>query len=279
MSIIVDGYNYIGRSRRGLRLDDPKARDTIISLFGQYCRKTRKSLTIVFDGTYSVNLANRKRQYGRVKVIYTSPTSLADDLIKKMIRSRARGQRQGLLIVTSDEEILQYAQKYNVAWIRSEAFEQTVQQALETPESIDRKNVRLSPDEVQKWMEIFGAEDEEPEETAAPKSRRARRKLPEAAPVPPPKTPPPRKEQSVAAKKDKADRVSKRRPVPKPSTIRKPSKKAQPPEQLDRVNVHLSDDDVEAWLEIFQQPQHDDKPDNSTPPGRKGGKKKKRFKR
>ena len=279
MSIIVDGYNYIGRSRRGLRLDDPKARDTIISLFGQYCRKTRKSLTIVFDGTYSVNLANRKRQYGRVKVIYTSPTSLADDLIKKMIRSRARGQRQGLLIVTSDEEILQYAQKYNVAWIRSEAFEQTVQQALETPESIDRKNVRLSPDEVQKWMEIFGAEDEEPEETAAPKSRRARRKLPEAAPVPPPKTPPPRKEQSVAAKKDKADRVSKRRPVPKPSTIRKPSKKAQPPEQLDRVNVHLSDDDVEAWLEIFQQPQHDDKSDNSMPPGRKGGKKKKKFKR
>ena len=251
----------------------------IISLFGQYCRKTRKSLTIVFDGTYSVNLANRKRQYGRVKVIYTSPMSLADDLIKKMIRERAHGQRRGLLIVTSDEDIVRCAKDHQVAWIRSEAFEKTVQETLEAPETIDRKNVRLSPEDVQKWMEIFGDEDEEPAETVAPKSRRARRKLPNVAPAPPQKTTPPRKEQSAAAKNDKSDRVSKRRPIPKPSAIQKPSKKAQPPKELDRINVHLSEDYVDAWLEIFQQSQTDNEPETTPPQSHKGGKKKKKFRR
>ncbi len=282
MSIIVDGYNYIGRSR-SLRLNDPTARDTIISLFGQYCRKARRSLTIVFDGSYSVNLANRKRQYGRVTVIYASPMSSADDLIKNMIRERAHGQRQGLLIVTSDDDIAKCAKDHKVAWVRSEAFEQTVRRTLDAPESIDRKNIQLSPEDVQKWMEIFGASEEESTEAELPKTPRARRKIPKDTLVTPKQKTARHDEPSLkkpnAEKLDDTDRVSKKRPVPKPSNVRKPSEKAQPPAVVDRINVHLSEDDVAAWLEIFQKPQDEGDSESCTPQSHKGTKKNKTYKK
>jgi predicted RNA-binding protein with PIN domain len=259
MSIIVDGYNYIGRSQK-LRLNDPKARDTIISLFGQYCRKTRKSLIIVFDGTYSVNLANRKRQYGRVKVIYTSPVSSADDLIKKMIREHPPQQRKGFLIVTSDEDIVQCAKDHRVAWVRSEDFEQTVHRTLAVLPKIDRTNIRLSPEEVQKWLEIFGADDEElTEPTSSKPPRKSRRKQP-VSPLPPctdPKTPQ-TDVQFTGKEEENKPRVSKQRPTPKASKKRKTPRKVRPPEELDRINVHLSEDDVEAWLKLFQESGEDD---------------------
>jgi predicted RNA-binding protein with PIN domain len=256
MSIIVDGYNYIGRSQQ-LRLDDPKARDTIISLFGQYCRKTRKSLTIIFDGTYSVNLANRKRQHGRVKVIYTSPVSSADDLIKKMIREQPPQQRKGALIVTSDEDIIQCAKDHCVAWVRSEDFEQTVHRNLAVLPKIDRTNIRLSPEEVQKWLEIFGADDEELTEPTSSNPPKKPRKPPASPPCTSPKIP--RADAQSATKEEKNNvSVSKQRPAPKASKKRKTSRKARPPEELDRINVHLSENDVEAWLKIFQESEEDE---------------------
>lgn len=258
MSIIVDGYNYIGRSQK-LRLNDPKARDTIISLFGQYCRKTRKSLTVIFDGTYSVNLANRKRQYGRVKVIYTSPVSSADDLIKKMIRERSPQQRKGFLIVTSDEDIVQCAKDHCVAWVRSEDFEQTVHRTLTARSKIDKNNIRLSPEEVQKWLEIFGAEDEETTKPTSPKLPKKRLK-PSGHPPPRPSPDMPHADARSAGKEESdTAHVSKQRPTPGASKKRNTPRKIQPPEELDRINVHLSEDDVEAWLKIFQESEEDEK--------------------
>lgn len=277
MSIIVDGYNYIGRSQR-LKLSDPEARDTIISLFGQYCRRTKKALTLVFDGTYSVNLANRKRQYGRVNVIYTSPTSSADDLIKQMIRERAHGQRQGLLIVTSDAEILQCAKDHNVAWMRSEAFEQTIQRVLAAPQVIDRNHVQLSSHEVQQWLEIFGARDDELESAAPDNTRKTRRKRPEKLSPPPPQ--PPRQSAETPAvvnAEETPERVSKRRPIPAPSKFKKPLETVEPPEVLDRVHVHLSKDDVNAWLKIFQKSQDENEAEGKSPRKSKGSKKGKKF--
>lgn len=269
MSIIVDGYNYIGRSRRGLRLHDPKARDAIISLFGQYCRRARKSLTIVFDGTYSVSLANRKRKFGRVTVIYTSPTVSADDVIKQMIRARAHGKRQGLLIVTSDNDIAQCAQAHNAAWIKSEAFERTVQQALDAPQPIDRKHVQLSPDEVQEWMDFFGAADDVEEARTIPTDRRGRYRLPQKPPAPPKPSPPKPDSQPAAPDDEQPERISRRRPIPAPSPPRNAPTPITPPDELDRINVHLSENDVDAWLKIFHDAEKTDDAESDAPAGKR----------
>ena len=122
MSIIIDGYNFIGRARE-LQLDDPKARDTAIYLVGQYCAKTKKHATLVFDGNYFVHHANRKQRYGRVTVIYTSSIYTADDAIKKMIKQQSPRQRKSMLVVTSDAEILEYASSHGAASSKSEEFE------------------------------------------------------------------------------------------------------------------------------------------------------------
>jgi predicted RNA-binding protein with PIN domain len=256
MSIIVDGYNYIGRSR-ALRLSDPSARDRIISLFGQYCRKTRKSVTLVFDGSYAVDLANRKRKYGRVTVIYTSPTVLADDLIKKIIKDRAPGQRKGLLVVTSDADIAQYAQSHEVAYVSSESFERKVHRALATPFEDDRTSVHLSPEEVQKWLEIFGAEDNEQTDSPTPKMPIYQRRPRTSDPISNTSEtlPPQDQPTSNAHSSSQPDSQS---VSPRPSAQRKDTRKVQPLDELDRINVHLSDDDVEAWLKIFQENRKDD---------------------
>lgn len=43
MSIIVDGYNFIGRSHEFM-LNDMAARDKIIYLMGLYCAKAKKNI-------------------------------------------------------------------------------------------------------------------------------------------------------------------------------------------------------------------------------------------
>jgi hypothetical protein len=49
-----------------------------------------------------------------------------------------------------------------------------------------------------------------------------------------------------------------RSPAPKPHKKRKMGRKSQPPNDLDRINVHLSDDEVEAWLRVFQDSDEDE---------------------
>ena len=234
MSILVDGYNYIGRSEE-LRLDDPKSRDTLIYLMGQYCARVKKSLTIVFDGNHFVHHVNRKRRYGRVTVIYTSPIYTADDAIKKMVRKQQPQRRKSLLVVTSDAEILEYVKGRGAEVAKSEDFERTVYRMLDAPKKIDRVNIHLSEAEVQEWLELFGPEA--PDESSRKRSSKAntlsRQKLQDAAPE--------RKKAPMAQKK----RLHKaRRPQFTPKTEKHNR-------HIDREDVRLSPSEIDEWMRIF----------------------------
>lgn len=241
MSIIVDGYNYIGHSRE-LALSDPTAKDKLIYLLGQYGGKTHTSLTIVFDGNYFVAQGNRKRQYGRVTVIYTSPIYTADDLIKKMIRTQKLKYRKTLLVVSSDADILQYIQSHGASAIKSEEFERKVQLTLAATPDIDRINIQLSEQEVQKWLEIFEATPAKHDTSKrSPKSALGRtQKIPDTIFGPTGREKQEEQNTSGSASRKK----SKQHP-----SNRSGSK--QIPEELDRINVHLSPEDVKKWLKIF----------------------------
>lgn len=240
MSIIVDGYNYIGHSRE-LDLSEPAAKDKIIYLMGQYCRRVHKSLTIVFDGNYFVDLANRKRRYGRVTVLYTSPIYTADEMIKKMIRKQEPKRRKALLVVSSDDEILQYTKSYGVSAVRSEDFENTIYQVLASDLEIDRTHVHVSSQEIQEWLKIFEeAHSKHGVEGSIPDDKG------EISPIPSLKKggiEGLHKEQSQTSPNPPGPKLKKRK--------QRKSLTSQTDEYLDRINVHLSPEEVQKWLEIF----------------------------
>jgi predicted RNA-binding protein with PIN domain len=249
MSIIVDGYNYIGHSRE-LELSDPAARDQIIYLMGQYCRKVHKSLTIVFDGNYFVDLANRKRQYGRVTVLYTSPIYTADEMIKKMIRKQEPKRRKALLVVSSDDEVFQYTKSHGASAVRSEDFEHTINQVLASDSEIDRINVHVSSQEVQEWLKIFEKADSKHGSSEGLRTDRDTVAKPKAEKLNAAQTPTTKRQPEKIV--DYLSQTSKNRPGTKfKGRKQKKSLASQTDEKLDRINVHLSPEEVQEWLEIF----------------------------
>jgi predicted RNA-binding protein with PIN domain len=249
MSILVDGYNYIGHSGE-LALSDPRAADKLIYLMGQYCGRARKTLTLVFDGNYVIDQANRKRRYGRVTVIYTSPIYTADDLIKKMVRTQPAKRRKALLVVSSDQEIVQYAQDHGAPVARVQEFERTLQQTFADQPELDRVNVRISDEEVQEWLKIFGAEHPDPGHSKSGNQiSRSESRMPKS--IRPTTAKPVSKKQATSSRKQ--DLHAPHRSAPR---RRKPSKRVradndETPKNIDRVNVHLSAQEVQEWLKIF----------------------------
>ncbi len=236
MSIIVDGYNYIGRSHE-LKLDDPTARDKVIYLMGQYCGRVKKTLTLVFDGNYFVHHVNRKRRYGRVTVIYTSPIYTADHAIKKMIKNQENRRRQSMLVVSSDNDILEYAKLHGTQISKSEDFEILVYQKLAEERKIDRVNVRITEEEVQEWLKIFGPDasdtDSHHESPSPGKATSSSGQQPQS------------RQQPVEKGKKSQHKVhSKKHP-------KKKSPSSQSHDGIDRVHVHLSSREIREWMDIF----------------------------
>ena len=237
MSIIVDGYNYIGRSLE-FQLSDPGARDKIIYLMGQYCAKAKKTLTLIFDGNYFVHHVNRKRRYGRVTVIYTSPIYTADDAIKKIVKNHEYRRRKSMLVVSSDAEILEYAKSHGANISKSEDFEDHIYRTLAAKTEIDRVNVRISEEDVQEWLKIFG---EEPPEARKSSHRTASVEKTVLSS---------QNRHSVEKPRSKGKKGSKNT-----SKTRKRSRKKPLPSHnghdVDRVNVHLSAQEVQEWMNYF----------------------------
>ncbi len=233
MSIIVDAYNYIGHSQE-LHLDDPSARDKVIYLMGQYCARVKKSVTLVFDGNYFAHQTNRKRRYGRVTVLYTSPIYTADDAIKKMVKNQEARRRKSMLIVSSDREILDYATSHGAPVLRSEEFEGLLYQTLETPKKLDRVNIQLSEKEVQEWLREFGTEPADEKKTSKHEK--------------------PHKPPSSSAKKLKTGKPTSQGTQKR---SRRSSASSGGNDDIDRVHVHLSPQAVEEWMSIFGEEEED----------------------
>ena len=228
MSIIVDGYNYIGRSQE-LTLQDESAREKLIFLFGQYCARAKKTLTLIFDGSYGgAEQVDRKRQYGRVTVIYTSPIYTADHAIKKLVSEQEPRHRKSMLIVSSDAEVFEFARSHGAGAAKAEEFEQQLLAALTQPPQVDRVNIHVTDEEVQEWLKLFGTEPAEQKKPA-----RKSRELPTEA--------------RMNGKQDTRTQP--------PQVHQKPHGKERglPVSDDDerRDHVRLSSKEVDEWMKIF----------------------------
>ncbi len=119
---IIDGFNFIRQSKDLAELEAisyEKAREVFISRLKEFANFSGERVLAVFDATGSINSQRVQEGHGVVKVIYTKGGEIADEAIIEL----ARQKKEAAIIVSSDREIVEAAQKAGSSTVSSPDFE------------------------------------------------------------------------------------------------------------------------------------------------------------
>lgn len=183
MHYLIDGHNLIARVP-GLSLADPDDEAKLVQLLKRWAAAdTRRKVTVIFDkglpGGEAKHLSG-----GGVRALFAPDNRSADALLIRRIEGIDDPAQY--TVVTSDGVILRAAQRRRVPTQRSEQFavamvnERTFPTAA-PPAADAHANPRLSPNEVNEWLELFGPE---PETKPARPARKPTPPTPAPAPKP-----------------------------------------------------------------------------------------------
>jgi len=128
LHIIIDGYNLIRQSQtlRHLDQEDLQAgREELVNRLAAYKKIMGHMITVVFDGKYSEAVSEQKEQVKGIKIVFSRHGELADTVIKRM----AKAERERAVVVSSDNEILNFSKSCGAATIGSAEFEEKMTMA------------------------------------------------------------------------------------------------------------------------------------------------------
>lgn len=98
--VVVDGYNVTKTGYPELSLAEQRAR--LVRQLGALAARLRAEITVVFDGADVTAIPQAGPR--QVRVLFSDPGVLADDVIKTMVRSEPQGRP--VLVVTSDQAVV-----------------------------------------------------------------------------------------------------------------------------------------------------------------------------
>ena len=159
MPLLIDGHNLIGRLP-DLRLDDPDDEAKLVARLRTYCARTGKRVTVVFDRGLPGG-RSRELSSGRVEVVFASSGHTADGILRERVR-RSRDPR-GLTVVTSDRQVITAVEARGARVTRSEKFAPCLGVKAKAEAEVEvevKRDVRISAEEVEEWLHIFGEGDE-----------------------------------------------------------------------------------------------------------------------
>jgi predicted RNA-binding protein with PIN domain len=122
LHILIDGYNLIRQSPALSAMEyisTEEGRDALLKLLVQYKKIKSHKITVVFDAAYGNSLAENKMRQRGITIIFSRKGELADDVIKRMVAK----ERERAIVVTSDQEIVDFALRHGAATIDSREFE------------------------------------------------------------------------------------------------------------------------------------------------------------
>ncbi len=267
MPYLIDGHNLIGVLPQ-IDLDDPHDEARLVLLLRAWAgQKRRRKAVVVFDGglpggysrtlsTPSVEVRFAARQH-----------SNADRVIRAYLRQLP--DPGNWTVVSADHEVQAAARQQGARVVTPGTF---AEQLARDSRAEREKPERISPAEVQAWLEVFAEPEEAPDAPAPKRGRTARsigaqlgRAVP-AAPVPPGEKP---AEVSSAEVEAWLAHFPETNEEPRPY---QPPPRPTPPKQEPTLTVDkkradgLSEDEVAAWLEIFPEVE-ETPPSESTPTG------------
>ncbi|MFH2046527.1 MAG: NYN domain-containing protein [Pseudomonadota bacterium] len=145
LNIIIDGYNLIRQSSFLSSLDRKDiglGRNALIDMLAAYKKIKPHRIIVVFDGANAPMFSSERDRIKGIDIRYSKYPDSADTVIKKMVTVH----REKALIVSSDMDIIKYAESKGVATISSPLFETKIKVAS------DFNNMDDSEVEERKWQ-------------------------------------------------------------------------------------------------------------------------------
>lgn len=159
MPYIIDGHNLIPRIP-GLALDDIDDEPRMIEMLQEFCRIQRKQVEIYFDNAPPGG--TRIRSFGAVVARFIRQGITADDAIRNRLTRLGRDARNWT-VVSSDQAVISSARAAQAHYISAEDFARLVLQTLDKSgvDLGDKPDLSVSADEVDNWLQLFSAEQED----------------------------------------------------------------------------------------------------------------------
>ncbi len=117
--LVIDGYNLLYQAGNLIsqKISLEEQRNKLIELLTSYKKIKRHKITLVFDGTNSPPFLDPILTKG-ITIKFSKRGELADSLIKKI----AKKEKEKAIIVSSDNEIIEYSAMQGASTITSEEF-------------------------------------------------------------------------------------------------------------------------------------------------------------
>lgn len=277
MPYLIDGHNLI-HYLDDIRLDDPHDEAKLVIKLRGFCARRGKKVVVVFDhglpGGYS------QLSTSSVMVVFASAVHTnADNIIRERINNIR--DIKGWTVVSSDNEILDSARMVGMRGMKCIDFAEILTRKLDKkPHKGENPNVMVSPEEVQEWLELFGVEANETfvEQITPEQSETKPKFIPRERPSVVKATVEKPKKRDLSKIKNADDEVAQWLDVfgenperevtdkPKPIKIRG-KKEPEKEETTDDINeevkggtLSVSENSVEAWLEVFGEPEKEREP-------------------
>ncbi len=149
---IIDGYNLIHKSARLKKIfsQNPQlARETLVSILSDFFTTRKEKCILIFDGNLNIPSA---LSTPKVRVLFSTPPDKADDLIKEIIMEKSLNERKNLIVVSSDNEIINCAKSCGAGRISSEEFWKFLNSKNLTKRD-EKPFVKLTDEEIKKMFE------------------------------------------------------------------------------------------------------------------------------
>ncbi len=156
MPYLIDGHNLI--PKLGISLGDPQAEMEMIEHLQVFCRLKKTQVEIYFDGGIAGQPVLRK--YGSVRAHFVRKGIIADAAIEARLLKLGRAARNWS-VVSSDQRVQAAAREVHAKVFSSDEFARLVYEAGTSQSNNKKTDVKLSPEDVSEWLEVFNAKKKE----------------------------------------------------------------------------------------------------------------------
>jgi predicted RNA-binding protein with PIN domain len=150
MPYLIDGHNLI--PRLGLRLDSPDDEMELVAILQDFCRLQRRTAEVYFDGAPAGHA--RTQKFGAVSAHFVCRGSTADSAIIAALGKLKRAARNWV-VVSSDRQVQGAARAAKAEVLSSNEFARLLREARSSASAAGEER-RLSQDEVEEWLKLFG---------------------------------------------------------------------------------------------------------------------------
>ncbi len=152
MNYLVDGHNLIPKIG-GLSLRSLDDEQRLIELLQIFCRVRRHQVEVFFDQA-PPGRAGHKR-VGTIVAHFVRQGRTADDAIAARL-AQLKNAAPNWVVVSSDRQVQREARDHHASSMPSEQFAVELRSALEAPPASSTGEPKMSPEELQEWLDLFG---------------------------------------------------------------------------------------------------------------------------